>query len=67
MREYQNIKTFLPKVTRQIGQKFLLLKQSKILHHEHMLSVILTVKKLLGCSLKKNCKKQIKQSIEFKR
>ena len=66
MWEYQNIKRFLPKVTPQIGQKFLSLKNPKILYHEHMLSVILTVKKLLECSIEKNCKKinQTKFNIE---
>ena len=32
----------------------------------HMLSVILTIKKLLEHFVKRNCKNQIKQSLELK-
>ena len=68
MLEYQNIKTFLQKVTFQFGlRKFLRLNRLKILCHGHMLLVILTLKKLLGRFMIKNCKKQIKKSLELKK
>ena len=51
----------------QIGLKFLLLKKLKILFRGHMLSVILKTKKLLERFMKKNCKKQIKKSLEVKK
>ena len=55
MIEYQHIKTFLKKVTLQIGlKKFLLFKNLKILCLGHMLLVILTVKELLERFIKKN-------------
>ena len=42
MLEYQNIKTFLKKVTFQIGfKKFLWLKKLKMQCHGHMLLVIM--------------------------
>ena len=66
--EYQNIKTFLQKVTLQIClQKFLLLKKLKILRRGHMLLMILMKKKLLKPFTKNNCKKQIKKSLELKK
>ena len=55
--EYQNIKRFLQKAMLQIGLKFLLLQKLKILFREHMLLVILKVRKLLERFTKKNCKK----------
>ena len=59
--EYQNIKTFLQKVTFQIGlKKFLKLKTLENLCHGHMLLVILTMKKLLKRFMKKNCQKKSK-------
>ena len=61
--EYQNIKIFLQKVTLQIGLKKLLwLKKLKILCHGLMLLTILMERKFT----KKNCKKQIKKSLELK-
>ena len=66
--EYQNIKTFLQKGMFQIDlKKFLRLKKLKTLCCGHMLLVILTEKKLLECFTKKNCKKQIKKSLELKK
>ena len=66
--EYQNIKTFLQKAMFQIGLKmFLLLQKLKTLFRGHMLLVILKVKKFLGHFTKKNCKKQIKASLELKK
>ena len=45
-KEYENMGTFLLKVTLKIVQnKFLLLKISKIQYHGDMLSMILTIKK----------------------
>ena len=55
--EYQNMKRFLQKAMLQIGLKFLLLQKLKILFREHMLLVILKVRKLLERFTKKNCKK----------
>ena len=49
----------------QIGlKKFLLLQKLKI---TNMLLVILKTKKLLEISIKENCKKQIKKSLELKK
>ena len=61
------VKIFLQKSMFQVGQKLLLLKKLIILCHGHMLSVILTVKKLLECFMKKNCKKQIKKSLDLRK
>ena len=52
----------------QIGlKKFLWLKKLEILYRGHMLFVILTEKKFLELFTKKNYKKQIKKSLEFKK
>ena len=65
---YKNVKIFLQKVTSDIGLKnFLWLKKLKILCRGYMLLVILTEKKLLQFFTKKNSKKQIKKSLEFKK
>ena len=67
MLEYQNIKTFLEKAMFQIGLKTLLwLKKLKTLFGGHMLLVILKTTKLLQRFMKKDCKKQIKKSLELK-
>ena len=67
MLEYQNIKTFSEKAIFQIGLKtFLLLKKLKTLFRGHMLLVILKTKELLQRFTKKDCKKQIKKSLELK-
>ena len=59
--KYQN-KTFLQKVTFQIGLKtFLRLKKLKILYHGHMLLMILKKKKLLEQFAKMNYKKTNKK------
>ena len=66
--EYQNIKTFLQKITFQIVlKKFLLLKMLKTLCREHMLLEILTDMKLLERFKKKSCKKQTKKSRKSKK
>ena len=66
--EYQNIKTFLQEAMFQIGlKKVLWLKKLKTLCFGHMFLVILKVKKLLKCFMKKNFKKQIKNSLELKK
>ena len=66
--EYQSIKTFLQKSMLQIClEKILSLKKLKTLCRGHMLLVILKVKKLLERFTKKNCKKQIKKSLESKK
>ena len=59
---HQNIKTFLQKYMFLIGMNnFLWLKRLKTLYRGHMLFVIVRAKKLLECSMKNNCKKQIKK------
>ena len=73
--EYQNVKTFLQKSVSnwfekmfQIGLKrFLRLKKLKTLCRGDMLLVILKAKNLLERFTKKNCKKQIKKSLELKK
>ena len=66
--EYQNIKTFLQKAMFQIGlKKFLRLKKLKTLCRGHVLLVILMENKFLKLFTKKNCKKQIKKSLELKK
>ena len=67
MQEYWNIKIFLQKVTFQISQNCFWLKSLKTLSSGHMLLVILTEKKLLERFKEKNCKKQIKKSLELKK
>ena len=54
--EYQNVKTFLEKVTLQVG---LIIKVKNTVS----LLVILKVKKFLEYFMKTNCKKQIKKSL----
>ena len=66
--EIKNTKTFLQKVILKIClKKLLLLKPLKELCHGHTLLVILMVKKLLEHFMKKNCKRQIEQSLELKK
>ena len=66
--EYQNMKTFLQKVTLQIGlKKILWLKKLKILCRGPLLLMILMEKKLAEFFTKKNCRKQIKRSLELKK
>ena len=61
--EYQNIEIFLQNVALWIGLKKLFwLKKLKILWHGHMS----LMKKLLEQFMKNNCKKQIKESLEFR-
>ena len=68
MIEYQNIKTFLQKAMFQIGlKKFPLLQMLNPLCRGHMLLVILKANKFMERFAKKNRKKQIKKSLEFKR
>ena len=68
MLECQNIKAFLQKAMFQIDlKKFLLLQNLKVLFRGQMLLLILMEKKLLECFTKKNCRKQIKKSLEFKK
>ena len=68
--EYQNIKIFLQKVTLQIGlKKFLWLKKLKIQCFKNtvILLLLLIEKKLLELLTRKNCKNQIKKSLELKK
>ena len=66
--EYQNIKTFLQKVTFQIGLKnFLGFKKLKILCPELVLLIILMEKKLFERFTKTNWKKQTKKTLELKK
>ena len=67
MLEYQNIKTFLQKAIFQTGLKnFWRLKKLKTLFRGNMLLLILKANKLLERFTKKNCKKQINQSLVLK-
>ena len=59
---------FLQKVKLQNEvKKFSKIKKLNILFREHILLFILMMKKLLKSYMKKNCKKQIKQSLELKK
>ena len=61
MKEYQNIKEWLQKVTFQIGmKKFLYSKKFKILFHRDIIFVILIMKELLERFQKKKKKKNQK-------
>ena len=48
------------------SEEVLMIKKVKILCRGHILLMILTEKKLLELFTKKNCKKQIKKSLELK-
>ena len=63
--KYKNVfgKGYVPNCLK----KFLCIKKLKTLFHVHTLLVILMLKKLLEHFTKKNCKKQIKKSLELKR
>ena len=69
--QHENIQTFLQRAMFKIGMnKFLLLKISllqKLLFRGHMLSVILKGKRFLECFTKKNCKIEIKKSLELRK
>ena len=52
--------------TQNWSEEVLWLKKLKILCCWHMLLAILTVKKFLERFMKKNCKREIKQSLELK-
>ena len=70
MLEYQNIKTFLKKVTFQIGvKKFLWLKKLKILCHGHMLLVILHLiaEEVVGKFYEKELQKQSQKDFRIKK
>ena len=59
---------FLQKVRLQNEvKKFSKIKKLNILFREHILLFMLMMKKLLKSYMKKNCKKQIKQSLELKK
>ena len=61
MLEYQNIKVSLKNVRFQFGQrKLLLLKKLELL-------LIWKLKKILERFMEKNCKKQMKKSLELKK
>ena len=64
--KYRNI-IFLQKAIFQIGLKRFFIKKVKTLCSGHMLLVILKAKKLLERFTKKNCKKQVKKSLELKK
>ena len=68
MLEFQYTKTFFLKDTLQIGlKKFFLLAKLKIQFLGHMLLMILMVKKLQECFIKKNYGRQIKKNLEQKK
>ena len=63
MLKYQIIKICLENITFQIGlKKFLWLKRIKTLYSEHIISVILTERKLLERFTKRSRKKQTKKN-----
>ena len=65
--QLSKFKNIFQKATPQVGQKeFLLLKKLKILCRGHLLLAVLKEKKLLERFTKKNCKNQIKKSLELK-
>ena len=66
--EYQNIKTFLQKVTFQIGLKnFLWFKKLKILCPEHVVINNLNGEEIVWAFYETNWKKQIKKTLELKK
>ena len=65
--EYQNIKIFLQNVTLQIGLKKILWLQKLKLQCRGLMLLKVSGKKLLESFMKKNCKKQIKKSLELKK
>ena len=63
MLKYQNTKTFLQRVTLQIGlKKPLRSRKWKVQYHGHTLSPISMVKRLLEHSMKKSCRWQAKKN-----
>ena len=66
--EYQDIKIFLAKgYTPNWSEDVFMIKKAKILCRGHTLLVLLTRKKFLELFTKKNCKEQIKKSLELKK
>ena len=66
--EYQDIKIFLAKgYTPNWSEDVFMIKKAKILCRGHTLLVLLTRKKFLELFMKKNCKEQIKKSLELKK
>ena len=58
------IKIFAKRYTPIWSEVVFVIRNIKLLLHGHILSVILRVKKLLGVFMKRNCKKQIKKTLE---
>ena len=66
--EYQNIKIFLAKgYSPNWSEDVFMIKKAQILCRGHTLLVLLTRKKFLELFTKKNCKEQIKKSLELKK
>ena len=64
----QNIKTFLQKAMFHFDlKKFFLSKNLKTLCRRHMLLGTIKAKKLFELFTKRNCRKQIKKSLELKK
>ena len=63
--KYKNI--FAKGYVTNCSEEVFVVKKLKILYRGHMLLVILKAKKLLERFTKKNCKKQIKKSLELKK
>ena len=63
--KYKNIfaKDYVPNLSEEV----FVIKKVKITVYRHILLVILTEKELLEHFTKKNCKKQIKKSLELKK
>ena len=58
------IKIFATRYTPIWSEVVFVIRNLKLLLHRHILSMILRVKKLLGIFMKRNCKKQIKKTLE---
>ena len=67
MLEYQNIKCFLKGYVQYWSEEVFVIKKVKKHCSVDMLFVIVNEKKLLELFTKKNCKKQIKKSLELKK
>ena len=63
--KYKNI--FAQGYTPNQSEEDCVIKKLKIMRYEHMLLVMLTVKKLLDSFMKKKCKNQIKKTLELKK
>ena len=63
--KYKNI--YLKDYTPNWSKEVFVIKKEKILNHKHTLSAILTIKRLLECSMEKCSQKQGKKNSGFKK